>query len=133
MRTKSPDRQYVPNFCGDSFRTLVCNHFLVGHPTLFRFLIIRLAVRPVINERANRNPGKELWSTANMVSVIVSEQNKINFRDPRFLGGGDNSVRVTPGISGPAGIDQQRLAFRSDEESCLPALDVYKVDLQGLA
>src|SRR5260221_62769 len=130
---KSLDRKNIAHCRDDSFHTLPCDELLVSLPTLLRFPITRLPVRPMVNKRADRNLSEELRHATGMVHVVVSEQDKINFRHTGFLGCGDNAVCVTSRVAWPAGIDKQRSTFRRDEEGRLPAFDVHKVDFQGLA
>ena len=66
-----------------------------------------------------------------MVAVIVREHQVIDLGDARLLRDGDDAVRIAR--ARPAGIDQQRLSGRRDEQSGLPALDVNEINVQVLA
>ena len=86
---------------------------------------------PMIDERAHFDSIHQLRHSADMIAVIVSDQNIIELLDAGLVGGRQDAIGVAAFVSRPAGIDQQRLPRWADNQRRLPALDVDEINLQG--
>jgi hypothetical protein len=64
-------------------------------------------VWPVVNKRAYLDSVQELGNAANVVAMVMSNQDVIELRNAGLMGGRQDPVGVTPFISGPTGIDEQ--------------------------
>ena len=91
------------------------------------------AVGAVIDERAHRHARQELRETANVVSMIVGQQQIIDLAHARVFGRGGNAAGIESVVPCPSGIDQQRLSCGGDKERRLTTVDVDEVDLQIMA
>src|SRR4029077_9530967 len=104
---------------------------LVGLPALHRHRVGGLAVLSVVDECPDRNARSELWSASDVVVMKMGDKDVFFFLDPSFSSASHNPVRVTAFVPRPAGVDQQRLPGRSDEQSSLAAFDIDEVYVQG--
>src|SRR5271167_1747463 len=91
-----------------------------------------LAVGAVIDESADGNFLDELGHPADVVEVIVSDQNIIELRDAGALRGSGDAIGVAALVVGPAGVDEKRLSGRGDEEGRLASFNIDEIDLERL-
>src|ERR1700759_337437 len=91
------------------------------------------AVGAVIDEGAYGHARQELRETANMVGMVMSEQQIIDPGHARIFGCGDNAACIESVVTCPSGVDQQRLSRRGDEESRLATVDIDEIDLKIMA
>ena len=103
----------------------------VGEPAILRDAVGGFAIFAVVDEGAYRNDGGELWSAADMIVVIVGDEDEVNFFDASVVSGGDDASSVAIVVVGPAGVDEKGLSVGRDEESGLAAFDVDEINLQG--
>ena len=102
-------------------------HRLIGLKTLLRGRVGRFAVWPMIDEIIDANALDKIGHTADMIRVIVRDQQIIDMVEPCLLHHGHNAVGIAPVVVCPAGIHQQRLMRWSDEERGLATFDVHKI------
>ncbi len=65
------------------------------------------AVGAVIDERAYRDARQQLGETANMVGMVVGQQQIIDLAHARIFGRGGNATGIQSVVPCPSGIDQQ--------------------------
>jgi len=90
------------------------------------------AVFAMIDESTDRYAGRKLRSAANVIIVKVGNQDEIDFADASIVCGGDDAIGVTIVITGPSGVDEQRMFVGSDKEGGLAAFDVDEINLQRI-
>ena len=86
----------------------------------------------VIEECANLDSVDQRGNSADVIAVIVGDQDIIELLAGRLDGCGDDAVGIATFVAWPTGIDQQRFARWAHDQSRLPALDVDEVNLQRL-
>jgi hypothetical protein len=64
----------------------------------------------MVDERAHLNPVDQLRHAAHMVAVIVGDQDVVDLLEARLMSRGQDPVGVAAFISGPAGVNEQRLS-----------------------
>ena len=97
-----------------------------------RRLVAFLDGPPVIDERADRNTGCERRNAADVIAVVMRDDQVIDPHDARLCSRRSNPIGVTTVEAGPAGIDEHRLSSRRDEQGGLTTLDVDEINLQRL-
>jgi hypothetical protein len=70
-----------------------------------------------------------LRDATNVVAMIVGDQDVIDLFEARLMSRGEDPVGVAAFISGPAGVDKQRLSGWAHNQCCLAALYVDEVNL----
>ena len=65
-----------------------------------------------------------------MIAVPVTDHDMIDLTQARFLGRGVDAFRIAVAIARIAGVEQQRLAGRRDEQCRGAAFDIDPMDLQ---
>ena len=90
----------------------------------------RVVGRPVIDKILDGDAGSKLYHAARMVHVIVRKDQIIDLRDARLPGHSHNAVGIAR--AGPAGIHQQGLAGRGQDQRRLAAFDIDEIDFQSL-
>jgi hypothetical protein len=98
---------------------------------MFRVAVV-LDALAVIHEVAYGQLGRQLGNAAHVVIVIVRHHQVVDLLYPGLLGHRGNAVGIPHIHARPAGIHQQRLLRRSDDQGRLPALHVHKIDFEGL-
>ena len=96
-------------------------------------LVSVLHTRPVIHERANRQSRRERRHAADMIGVVMRDDEVVDARDACLLRRRRDAVGVTAAESREAGVDEHRLAGRRHEQRGLSPFDVDEIDAQGLA
>jgi hypothetical protein len=124
----SQNGQGVSRFYRDVFEFLASEQFLIDRPILKCGCDASFAIVPVIDEGVDRNACHQLGKAADVVGVIVSDQDVIYSREAGFFGDGDDAVGIAAVIVGPAGINKEGLSVGSNEERGLAALDVDKIN-----
>ena len=127
----SLNRKNVAGFGDDVAEFSGVEKRFVGEPAILRDAVGGFAVFAVVDEGAYRNAGGELWSAADMIVVIVGDEDEVNFFDASIVSSGYDASSVAIVVVGPAGVDEQGLSGGHDEESGLAAFDVDEIDLQG--
>jgi hypothetical protein len=84
----------------------------------------------VIDESAYRHALQELRESANVVSMVMGQQQIIDLAHARVFGCGGNAPGIESVVPCPPGIDQQGLPCRGNKERRLTAVDVDEVDQQ---
>ena len=87
----------------------------------------------MIEEGSDGDARDKLGNAAGVVGVVMGDEDVVDLAETRLLGGGDDAVRVTAVLSGPARVDEERLVLRGDEERGLAAFYVDEVDAQCFA
>ena len=84
----------------------------------------------MIHERADGQPVCYVLDAADVITVVVRDDEIVDPRDARLLRRGGDSIGVT--VSRIACVDQQRLSHWRDEERRLSTFDVDEVNVEGL-
>src|ERR1700758_56870 len=92
--------------------------------------MIEFTVGAVDEEGANRDALDELRHTAHVIVVIVGDQHVVDAAEASTLRSSDNAIGIAEVVIRPAGINQQRLSRRGDEERRLATLDIDEVDAE---
>src|SRR6185312_357073 len=87
-------------------------------------------VGAVVDEADDGDLRGKLGDAADVVNVIVSDEEVVDLADASLLAEGQNAVGVAAVGRGPAGVDEQAFAGGGDEEGCLTAFDVGEVDFE---
>ena len=87
----------------------------------------------MIDERAHGNLRHQLGESANVVCMVVGQQQVIDLAHARIFGRGYDAVSIQAVVPCPAGIDQQRLPCRGDKERRLTAVHIDEVNLERMA
>jgi hypothetical protein len=74
----------------------------------------------------------ELRHSADVVAVVMRDQNVIELLETGSLGSGHDSLGVPAIEARPSGIDQQRLPGRTNYKRRLSSLNVDRVNLERL-
>ena len=119
----------VPGLCDDAFIFSGGQELLIGEPALLCYLVRGFTILSVIDEGADWNPLGELRSAANVVVMVMGDEDEVDFVNAGIMRSSDDAVGVTTVIARPTGIDEERLARGSDEERGLTAFDVHKIYL----
>ena len=85
---------------------------------------------PVVDERPDRQPLRELMGAAHVVAVEVGDDQVVDRVGTGIRGGRGDAVGIAPVEARPPGVEEHRLAGRGDEERRLAPLHVDDVDLQ---
>ena len=85
----------------------------------------------MVDEAADGDLRGELGDAADVVDVIVGDDEVVDLADASLLAEGDDAVGVAGVGGGPAGVDEEAFAGGGDEEGRLTAFDVGEVDLEG--
>jgi hypothetical protein len=65
-----------------------------------------------------------------MIAMPMANHDMIDFRQARFLRGGEDALGVTVAIAGIAGVEQQRFSGRRDEQRGSAAFNIDPGDSQ---
>ena len=87
----------------------------------------------MIDESTYLDLFEKLRYASDMIGVIVRDHHVINFRHVCTFRRGRDSTCIPIVKSWPPGVNQHGCARRRHDQSRLPALDVYEVDLQWLS
>ena len=100
---------------------------------LGKFVGARIAFRvsAVVHKVHDRDLFRELRDSSGVIRVVMREYEVVYLADAGLLGRRGDPLRVTAIKSGPACVNQQRLARRGDQQRRLAALDVDEVDIEG--
>ena len=120
----------VAGLYGNSTKLFFSEKFLVRVPASYGGGVFRVGIFAVVNERADRNAGRELRDAADVIAVVVRNQNVVDLGETGVFRGSDDAIRVTAVEAIPSGVNQQRFSGRRDEQSGLSALDVDKLNEQ---
>ena len=95
----------------------------------------RLGVRAVVDEMPDRDALGEFRQAAIMIAVPMGDDQIVDLGQPGIPGGRHDAPGIADrrGRRDVAGVDQQRLAGRRDEQRGVAAFDVDDVDVQGRA
>jgi len=110
---------------------------VVAGDGIFVFLVQRLggfrffAINAVVDEMVDGNLLYELRHAADVIGMVVGDENVVDLLDASEFGGFVDADGVTVGVVAPAGVDEERLLFRRDEESGLATFDVDEEDLES--
>ena len=85
--------------------------------------------RAVVDERPNRNPLRELRHAAVVVLVKMRDQEIVDAGEARVLDRGHDPIGIAAVLLRIAGVDEQRLPRRRDDERRLAAFDVDEIDV----
>ena len=85
----------------------------------------------MVDEVANRHLRQQLGKSADVVAVVVGGDQMIDLLDAR-IGRSGNDARGVAAVARIAGVDEQRLSRRRDNQRGVSALDVDDVDLKRL-
>ncbi len=84
---------------------------------------LRLAHRAIVDDRADRHAVQQLGDTADMIGMIMADDQRIDLREPQrphfpddALHAGRHRRRAGRHAGAPARIDQQRPALGCDEQ-----------------
>ena len=113
--SNSLNRKNVARLGDDAFVFSSGKKLPIRQPVFLRDGIGGLAVFAVIDEGVDGNFCRELWGAANVVVVVVGDEDEVNFVDAGIMNGGDDPVGVAIIISRPAGVDEKGLSFLCDE------------------
>ena len=91
-----------------------------------------LGRRSVSNHVAELHSRRQLLHAADVIGVVVRDDEIVDRADAGFLDGGGNTLGVAQVVCRPAGVDQQRLPRRRDDERRLSAFDVDEIQPQCL-
>ena len=89
-------------------------------------------IRPVVHKRTHLHSLHQLRNAANVIAMIVSDQDIIEPSNARLVSGSQDPIGIAPFISRPTCVDQQRLPARTHQQSRLPPLDIDEINLQRL-
>ena len=92
--------------------------------------IFGLDLIAVIIKPAERNQFRQRFQTAFVICVPVADHHIVDVREAGTLGRGEDALRVPVAIARIAGVEQQRLAIGSDEQSRCAAFDIDPVDFE---
>jgi hypothetical protein len=99
-------------------------------------LVQRLGVRvgldrfSVIDEHADRNPRGDGGGVADVIVVVVRDQQVVQPGQAGLLHRGEHPIDIAIPVSRMPCVDQHRLAGRGDEERRLASFDVDEVDVE---
>ncbi len=93
-----------------------------------RDLLALFDARPVIEEMRDRDPLRQFLHAADVIDVVVREQQVIDLLEPDLRHDRHDPIRVA--AAGIPGIDQQRLAGRRNEQRGFSTLGVDDVDVE---
>ena len=93
-----------------------------------RDLLALFDARPVIEEMLDRDPLRQLLHAADVIDVVVREQQVVDLLEPELRHDRHDPIGVA--AAGIAGIDQQRLAGRRHEQRGLAAFGVDDIDVE---
>src|ERR1700758_3244019 len=86
----------------------------------------------MVDKRTHLDAVHQLGNTANVIAMIVRDQHIIELADAGLMRGSQDPVGVTPLISRPTRIDEQRLSGRTHHQRRLPTFHVDKINLERL-
>jgi len=90
------------------------------------------AVGAVIEEFADRDAGSDkVGDAADVIDVEVGDEDVVETGDAGVAHGGLDALGIAGIGCGPAGVDEERIAQRRDDERGLAALNVDGVDEEG--
>jgi len=97
----------------------------------------RLAVVAMIDDGADGNARQQAFQSANVIDVVMGDQQRIDFLQPQGMGGigdafGTGMVAGDLADFGVAGVNQQRLAIRGDKKCAAATFHVNRDHLQGV-
>ena len=78
----------------------------------------------------NLDPFHQLRNAADVVAMMMRDQDIVNSFETGSMGGGDDAVRIPSIKSGPASIDQQGLSRGTHDQSRLSAFNIDGIDSQ---
>ncbi len=87
----------------------------------------------MVEKGANLDSIHQLRNSANMIAMVVRNQDIIDLREAGLMRGSQDPIGVAAFISRPAGIDEQRLSRWTHHQSRLPAFHVDEIYLQRFA
>ena len=111
----------------------VGQYLLIGLPASGGGFVVLFAVDAMIDESADGNLCGEIGNAADVIGVVVGDEEVVDLFDAGKFADLENVVgAVVIGFAGagPAGIDEQVFAAGRDEESRLTAFDIGEVDLE---
>ena len=94
--------------------------------------VVGLAIRAVVDEGADGDAGDQLRDAADVIGVVVGDEDVVDAGEAGGVGGGGDAVGVAVVIALPAGVDQEGLMGGSDEEGGLAAFHVDEGGGEGL-
>ena len=87
----------------------------------------------MVNELLDGNMGREFGKTADMIVVVVSDNQVIDLLDASVLDGGHNASRITNcTVSTVPSINKHRFSGRRDKKDSIAALHVDHINVQRL-
>ena len=89
-----------------------------------------LAQGAVVDEGSYGDAVDELGNAAGVVDVVVGEQDIVEVVQSGIFGGGNDTVGIASCVAGPAGVDEERVMVRGDEEGGLAAFYVDDEDFE---
>jgi len=101
------DGENVTGFGYDVLIFASGKELLVGGENFLAEFAGGFAIFSVIDESADGNAFGELRNAADVVVVIMSDQDKVDFVDTGVVSGGDDALGVAAVVAGPAGVDEQ--------------------------
>ena len=104
--------------------------FLVGRKRGHHFWR-RFERRAVVDERADRKPPLKFRHAAVVILVQVRDEEIVDALQAGIAHGGDDPVGIACVEPRVAGVDEQGLPGRRDDERGLPAFDVDEVDVES--
>lgn len=117
------DRQDVAGFGDQMVGVGIGDDFLIGGVEGGDFVGF-FAVFAVVDEGANGDLLDELSDSADVVVVEVGDEDVVDAGEAEFFRGSSDAVGVAGFVAWPAGVDEERLAERGDEEGGLAAFYV---------
>ena len=132
LNVESLNGKNVAGFGDDVAKFSRVEKSFVGEPAILRDAVSGFAIFAVVDEGADGNTGGELRSAANVIVVVVGDEDEINFAETGVVSGGDDAIGIAIVVAGPAGVDEEGLSEGRDEQGGLAAFDVDEINLQGI-
>src|SRR5271168_5424348 len=107
--------------------------FLVVGEIFANSFVAGLHGRSMIDESSNLDALGQLRYATDMIAMVVSDDDIVDFLDLGVLHGGQDAVGIAPAEPSPAGVYQHGLARRRHDQRGLPALDVDEINLEGFS